>query len=327
MMRIIVELDPSVARPAIDLVERGQFGSMDTLVSEALSAFLADESRETRATSYPQCPRLLQAPAVAGALGDPLVNRAVPPVWVWGMVNRVFPLKIAARVVANLCGESGGVLFQVQTKTAECAAEVGAALGHDDQEHKRKRNDCRAVALPSGPQLQKSKVRFAHHFVGRRSSSGDYTGGAFETGLLGGIGSAAQWVAPTEQGWAFARLPNPVLDVWDEGSFGPSNLSEAEKEYYVLNIARAVPAEREAFTQVLAALSESPQTPQALAERVRPTVTPGSSQNVVTTTRSGALGRMADVGAIHRESQGRSALYSITSLGQQFLEMEQGGKP
>jgi hypothetical protein len=131
-------------------------------------------------------------------------------------------------------------------------------------------------------------------------------------------------LAPTVLGWEFARLPNPVLDEWGSGILGSPNLSRQDREFYVLRVASGVPAEREAFAQVLTALSESPQTPQSLAGRVRPVVAAGSSENVITTTRSGLLGRMADVGAISRQPKGRSALYRITELGQRFLELAHG---
>jgi hypothetical protein len=325
MMRIMIELPPSLARSAIGLVEDGGFESMDSLVAEALSFFLAARAGNALSPFTDSCGRLLGPPEADGPKASNVVS-SERPTWVWGMVNRVFPLKIVARVAANLCGGTGGVLSRIQTRTANCAAAVAAVLSADDEAHKRKRNDCRAVGLPLGPDLQRSQVRFAHHYVGRRSAAGGLSGGAFEIGILGLAAYDPLKVAPTALGWEFARLSNPVLDGWESRDFGSINLSQEEKEFYVLEIARKIPAEREAFAQVLTAISESPESPQAVADRVRPVVAAGSSENVVITTRSGLLGRMTDVGAVTREPQGRSAIYRITGLGQQFLDSLKRGQ-
>ena len=318
MMRIVVELTPELARPAIALVEGGQFESMDRLVAQALEAFLGEGQREGTASHHP-CEGVAGMVAETGHVAPPLVGEDGAP-WVWGMVNRVFPLKLVVRGVANLCGDGPISIQTAHARIANCATSVGAILANDDKIADRKRNEKRAVALPAGPNVQKSKVRFAHHYVGRRASDGTVSGGGFEVGLLG-VSSAGQGgIAPTDLGWAFASIPNPVLDDLGSSGIGPKNLSDEERRFYLLRLVPQVPAENRAFRAVLNALAASPKTTKELASGVKPEVTAGSSQNVEDTTRSGLLGRMADVGAVVREPAGRSAVYRISDLGATFLD-------
>lgn len=327
-MLFVFNLSPALAKQIADIMETGRYASVDDMASEAFNILLkapsvsldspASTRREFVADDPGSADRLSwQVPESAGAVGVATVEGSSPPMWMWGMVNRVFPMKIVARVCASLCARGPVSLHVVQRRSADVASRIGQVLALQDRVKNRRRNEARAVALPGGDDVQKSKIRFAFQFVGRRSEERPFVGGVFDAGLLGRVGDDFL-IAPTSVGWDFARLPNPVLDgraIDDKGW----NLSREECDYYMTEVVRSVPAERDAFKTILTSLSHGPLTPEGLARAVAPHVGAHVSTAVADTARSGALGRLADVRGIVRVTKGRSALFSITDLGRETL--------
>jgi hypothetical protein len=323
-MRIVIEIPTDLARRAFDVMDQRRFSSIDELATAAFESYFRSVARHSDEESTHQAPlaseascrdllRLVQiTPDMP--IGRPALRADAP--WIWGMINRVFPLKLAVRACANLSQEAPVTLSRFQVRAANCAAELGAELSNDDRTNRRKRNESRAVGLPSGKDLAKSKVRYAMHFIGRRSGH-EFVGGCFEAGLIGPVDAEGHRVAPTELGWEFAALPNPTLDRVDGD--GEANLSPVEASFYLERVTGYVPSEWDAFAKILTAVGRGPLSPDELAKRVFPVVAPGVSGVVINTTRSGALGRLSDLGAIAREPVGRSATYSITERGRQAL--------
>lgn len=317
-MRFIFELSPTVGRLIGEAMEQGVYPSVDELAADAITRLLgpgvgSEKARSNGISSY-------SPPNRVGTIGAPTADRSDNAPWVWGMVNRVFPLKLVARVCATLSRDGGLSLNVAYRACADAAAQLAPRLTNDDLKASRRRNESRAVSLPSGPELDKSKVRFAQQFVGRRDANRGFGGGAFDLGILG-IDEATALIAPTDLGWQFAMLRNPVLD---ETWLGVGNLSEEEKDFFLFSIVPSIPAERHAASTILRALALGPLSPDALGRSVFPRTSPGSSTVVANTARAGAFGRLLDVGAVSREPQGRSAILEITEKGKQTLALLEG---
>ena len=321
-MRIVIEIAPAAARKAFDAIEAGRFEDMDALASEAIMRlFDADDPEaEDHASST-------QRPAIEGEVGSPRFRTGHSVPWVWGMVNRVFPLKLVARACANLAAgtESGGVpLHVLHREVTATAVSVGAELRAEDEALGRDRSARRSVGLPkAGQKAGSSRLRFAHHFVGRRSSDGEYSGGGFETGLLGVIDERHALIAPTKIGWDFARLANPVLDR-DGKELLDSNLSEEDARCYLFRVGREVPAEADAFHAILRFLQSGSRTTHQINTEVHPCTPSDAANSVARSVRSGALGRLTDIGAVGRRTIGRGARYEIQPMGREYLA---SGKP
>jgi hypothetical protein len=309
-MRFVFDLPPRVAKAIADAMDRGAFPSADALAAEAIGRFLEFYD----ATEGPKCTTPV-APTDTGVLGTPTFDNSADAPWVWGMVNRVFPLKVVVRACAGLTREHAISLQVAYRASANIAADLGKQLAADDERVGRRRNEARAVALPTGPDIEKSKVRFAQQFVGRRGAERSYVGGAFDLGLLG-IDPESRLVALTEMGWKFAQLPNPIMD---ESDLTSANLSKAERRFYLQKVAHAIPAERNAACALLRELAKRPMSPDELARRVFPRTTPDASLVVGNTARVGAIGRLIDVGAVLRTPSGRSATLEITDAGREAL--------
>src|SRR5688572_17475779 len=107
-MRIVVDLPPKFARLSAEAVENGLYGSIDDLIVEALAAHFRDEASPTRPAGLDDVAHGTIAERVTGTS----VHNSNPSAgWLWGMVNRVYPLKVAARVCADLARQ-GPVLLQ-----------------------------------------------------------------------------------------------------------------------------------------------------------------------------------------------------------------------
>lgn len=314
-MRFVVDLSTEIARSVIGIVENGQFASADEVVERALKDFIGASEQRNAITSDRARP-LTGAPAQGSLTGSVVANVNPKAPWIWGMVNRVFPLKVALRVCANLCVERPIALPILQRRASEAALNVGEQLTVDDQMHARKRNELRAIALPRGEEIEKSKLRFASQFVGRETGQKTYIGGLFETGLAGPVGDLGL-VAPTAMGWEFASLRNPVLD----DPPGMTNLSDDECDFYLTKTARDIPGERHAFITILKPLAAESLSPEALIRNTVPRVADSTSPVVGDTARAGAIGRLIDLRAIHRIPLGRSATLRITDRGRTALRV------
>ncbi|HEX6780864.1 MAG TPA: hypothetical protein VF125_02410 [Solirubrobacterales bacterium] len=136
--------------------------------------------------------------------------------------NRLFPVKLACRVLAN-CTD-GVSLRDFQMDAAETAREVGRALRNEDAEAGRKGMERRWVALPVGEKGASTLNRFINHFTITQRRGG------FSDGPLARLGLAA-WDAEgrprlTELGWKLACEPNPVFDGAGDGvaeTLGPGD--------------------------------------------------------------------------------------------------------
>lgn len=323
-MRIVVDLPASIARRAAQAVEDGLYPSIDALMQEAVSRLLPTETGNTQEAARGD--RRLHKPldgTTAPALSkSPLVGDYVHALdrnasWLWGMINRVFPLKVAVRTCAEMARRGPVLLQSLHATFVDQGQKIGERLAASDREQGRRRNEGLAVGFPVSSDEQKARVRFAHQFIGRRSAAGMYVGGAFETGLIGVTEPGTDWVAPTDLGWQFADLHNHVLD---DGITNGQNLNVPEQRFYLCDISTQVPAERNAFKAILGVLSREPLEASVLASRLQVFQNPDLPKTIRDTTRSGALARLADVGGICRTPTGRSARYAITALGQSALE-------
>jgi Arc/MetJ-type ribon-helix-helix transcriptional regulator len=317
-MRIIVELPVTLGRRAAQAVEEGQYPSLDALVTKALTRLLS--SQKTELCGSPSSVEALPTPAKASAEFDDMLGHAVnSPAphagWLWGMINRVFPLKVAARTCAQMSRTGPALLQDVHERFVSDGIRIGRLLAAYDRGQGRRRNESLAVGFPSSEE-QKSQIRFAHQFLGRRSASGTYLGGAFETALIGVTEPGSDWVAPTRLGWRFAEIHNHVLD---EGTIATDNLEDDECRFYLCQVAPQVPAEASAFAAILETLRREPLDASSLAGRLDRFQDRDLPDAVRNTSRSGALARLADVRGIRRVAVGRSARYEITSLGHEAL--------
>lgn len=246
--------------------------------------------------------------------------------WLFGQYNRLLPLKASSRALLRIAAEhpDGVPLEEAAPRIAEAAAMLGDYLADHDRRHQIGRDDALATAFSrSGPDAEKSRARYATHFVGSTNSRGVLSGLLCEYRLaMLGNGDDPR-LMPTEPAVQFARMTNPVLDSCQTD---PTQKFSPEETAFILDHVRShVPVENFAFRTLIKAIADGANKPlsldEALSDLVPVDTNRSLSPSFLTSQRSGALSRMADLGLIDRLRKGVKVSYRITGEGNLFLEM------
>src|SRR5262249_18071752 len=157
------------------------------------------------------------------------------------------------------------------------------------------RDDALATAFPSaGLEGEKGRLRFQNHFVG-------HTVRGEQGGMLVGLKLAAIQVVknkplifPTEAGWQFACISNPLLD--EPTGSQQRRLAKEEITFLLEHIIAHVPVELFAYRVVLSIIDAGHNTPESLNDRLRlfrnPDRPGNKDDDFLATQKNGVLGRM-----------------------------------
>jgi len=244
--------------------------------------------------------------------------------WLFGQYNRLLPAKVSVRalcVIASAEGRDSLKLESASARIAEIAATFGDHLRRLDSNSGAHRDDAMSTAFPeTGADGQKGRVRYQNHFVG-------HTIKGEQGGLLVGLKLAVIQVVknkpcilPTKAGWNFALLENPILD---NGVSETERFALAERNFLLQHVRSFVPVERFAYSVILEMLLRDVVSPEAMTTELFKLLSPGrkseEAKEFVNTQRSGALGRMTDLGLIAHDRNGRNVNRIITPEGESFF--------
>lgn len=252
---------------------------------------------------------------------DKMVNSNTP---LWGQYNRLLPVKVALRLLANTLkkGEMQYVdLEQFREHVAEVARDLGLFLREQDRRTRKSRGERTFIGFPVRKDEYKSKERFKDHFVGYVDTKGHPIGALSELKMVSIVAVKRETLLGiTEPGLTFAAIRNPVLD----GKKAERPFSEEEAAYYLQHVWRNLPGEREAVSFLLQTIKNGVRRPdyltahmQEFAKRI------GKSWNraVANTMRAGLMSRLYELGILEREKVGiRGIAYNLSSLGSKLLE-------
>jgi len=245
--------------------------------------------------------------------------------WLFGQYNKLLPIKANCRALLRIAAEhpEGIPLENVVLQIGEAAPLLGDYLADHDRRCQIARDDSLATAFPrSGPDAEKSRARYANQFVGSVNSQGVLSGMLRDYRLVALTPGAGARLMLTEPALQFARLTNPVLDGCQTDPV--QKFSPVEAAFLLDHIRAHVPVEAFAFRTLIQAIADGAITPDKLDEALRvhvPAETNRSlSPSFLTSQRSGALSRMADLGLIARERKGVRVSYIIIEQGQRLIE-------
>jgi hypothetical protein len=235
------------------------------------------------------------APLPADEIRDPA------PLFV--LTNRLFPIKVACRVAANLNDGGGVALRELNLKAAEAARQLGHALRHEDEGANRKGPERRWIGLPVSESRDPAMRRFATSFTLHADGSGIARGPLAQLGLatLVNDGFDAQL---TETGWRLAVAESPILD-----SAAGGTLSTAEREIFIEVFCRQA-GEHQALREFIEAVAAADGDQANVDQRLQSTH-PNWSGARVTSHRAAMLGRMADLGLASVKGRGSTACISL----------------
>jgi len=241
----------------------------------------------------------------------------VPNDCLWGQYNRIFPVKITLRVLANLLDEKEKIeLETLQSYAVQAAREIGLALRKEDKKSGRKYGDMLSSALPIGHSRAKTENRFINHFVGYYTRAGRIEGAPAALKFINIFEDLERnhEVGITQTGLAFASITNPVLD---EKTYS-TTLSKAESSFYIENVFRNLKREAEIMLEILRAVGTSNSSPTELNAKIA-SFSRGWSQAMTNTIRAGVIGRLHELGLISREREDVRVTYFLTSYGKETL--------
>jgi hypothetical protein len=229
---------------------------------------------------------------------------------IFGQVNRLFPLKIACRLLAvrvfSRIGSEWPAFAAVTDQLGDDAAKLGTLLEQWDAAAGRKRDDQMATGLPRRGNSA-SRDRFISQFLGRVTRGGEAQPGAACHYQLAAF--QGERIALTHRGLAFALLKNRILDTGDKAA--SETLSQEEADFLTQQILDWVPREREDMRTVLSAIIGGNSTPGDLIRSVHVRFPRKWTQSMVMTHVSGLVARLADLRLLRRQWQGRNVRYEL----------------
>ena len=243
--------------------------------------------------------------------------------WVFGQQNRMLPAKINTRILVTLVAERKGEieLFEAASSISDQAALAFGFLNDLDTRFDSGKDDQLTTGFPE-PDSDKALSRYANHFAAYESKEGNLTGMLLQW-KFAGVKRAKNktFLLPTQACIDFASLPNPLLDC--PVTQKPADKFSSEETAWLLDhVISSVPVEASAFRTILEGLHARCNTPDALDKYVRENAKekPDVTAAFVSTQRSGAVTRMADIGLVRRQRDGTKITYKMTDLATGWLE-------
>jgi hypothetical protein len=313
---------------------RGLVASGSLMVQAAATPAGSLESRAP-ADTPPANEPVLRVPAIfslktttlEGLDLPPVENAAAPgdvspKVWLWGQYNRFLPAKATCRALLNLNREhpAGLPVDEAANKISYEACVLGDVLASSDQLYRRPREMAVGAAFPTtGINGGESRSRFQTQFVASLKH-GKLTGLPAELRFVTTDVSKDANLKLTAAGAAFAILSNPILD--GEPATGGRKWSDPETRFLLDHIKRAVPVEALAYAAIIESIEAGENTPDKLDAYLRRRFgLQGANEikpSILSTQRTGAVSRMADLDLLYREKSGLRVTYSLTHIGKHF---------
>jgi len=249
--------------------------------------------------------------------------------WIFGQHNKLLPAKASCRALAWLLkepenGSQGVLLSKATAEISEQAVRLGDYLRFLDDKFEVNRDDAFSTAFPfSGAESEdKARLRYSNQFVASMSKQGRLTSLLIDLKLINHARSKSPKILLTNAGWNFARLKNPILDSLPSENI-PAKLSEEERAFLLDHVHEHVPTEDFAYRTILQAISDGEDTPEKLDAILRRHLSARSDRPFtdafITTQRSGAISRMADLGLIDRVRDGIRVTYVVAQQGNKFM--------
>ncbi|MDQ3703940.1 MAG: hypothetical protein M3437_01740 [Chloroflexota bacterium] len=245
--------------------------------------------------------------------------------WLFGQYNRLLPAKANCRALAHLIKQrpSGVPLSEAASQIAQEVLILGEMLRYSDERHSVGRDDALATAFPTAKEDsdggEKGITRYANHFVANVNTNGQLSGLLISLKLINYVKKKDPLLQLTEAGWQFAKLPNPVLEGQQERA--TQKFSEAETAFLLRHIADNVPAEDFVYRVLLNAIQQGANSPDSIDAELYRFVPPNHNltDSFISSQRSGAISRMADLGLVERVRDGVKVTYTVTPGGSNYL--------
>lgn len=322
--------------------ESGLKESEQSAASKDNSSIASSRQHKQSALGIPALFRLDHISSAPPSLGKITAERwerqaKIPlPEWIFGQYNKLLPAKVTCRALIHLLASkpNGVPLSKAAPMIAEEAAVLGDFLASLDSNRGFRRDEALQTGFPrttvsAGLRVMNSgQVRYANQFVAERTKT-EVLGLPIALKLIQCEGPE-HLIQLTQPGWQLGLLVNPVLDKGEpEGS---NKFSSEEIALLIDHIALNVPVELFAYRTLLSAVSAGANTPDKLNASLQELDIwwqdrkPKDVASVLSSQRSGAISRMADLELLQRDRQGTRVTYRLTDAGEEFLKRTKSAK-
>ncbi len=339
-MRVILDLNPEKYGKMRRLVDDKRYDSVsqfiDTAIENQLHLESVDPLDRERAlddalggfdvqvavpeeTSHAVAAAKLGLTSASIVTVDEPVPKMLDSDYLWMMVNRILPIKVALRsfeaYLSNNPTSSGWTnLVAVHDAAVREAIRIGRLLQANDR--RRGNGDKLAIGFPSSRD-EKSQSRFKWFCVGALKSNGLITGGPAWLHFVNIIkdSSGNVMIGLTKAGVEFADLKNPAIDAGDS-----SPLSPAETDYLLSHIRRVLPKEHRVMLTVVDSITKGRNTPNELIEPVKSVLDTDDAESI--SQRASLVSRLAEMGLVVRKRNGLHITYELTDRARTMLKSE-----
>jgi hypothetical protein len=225
------------------------------------------------------------------------------------LTNRFGPMKIGARVLANM--GSGGEwpdLTEFQGVASGVARDLGLRLRESDVAAGRSGPHRRWVAFPVGSDERAARDRFTFSFT-LDGSGGSVRGPMASLGLANADDTGR--VALTELGWSLAVAPSPLLGESEGLRFSPVESA------IMRDAVRRSPGELAQVVEFTDLVREASGLQTDLDKLLAAQHSEWTS-DLTTAHRSAMLGRLADLGILEVTGRGPKATITILEAAKEF---------
>lgn len=345
-MKYLIDITPQQAQTIQKYLDNGNYGSLSQFVSAAVENQLSlEENNLEGLVAYrpeiltPQIANtgaviapgnfekysLSNIPSYKHVIDAPVFKNLVfssqnipeNQIWIWGQINKIFPVKLGVRILHQLLATRQSIGLN---EFLEIVATEAAAFGESIRAHETKNSKMRgekiSAGLPSADEKSRNRYKFQFMVYLRKDGLMD---GAMSLMKFCNVYEERkkQMIGITEEGLKFSAISNPVLD---ENNFDLS-LNEEESLFYVNHIKENVQGEYAAIKWILEKINSGSNTRELLNTEIVKTYKDvwGATDAVINTQRAGITARMFELGLIEKERDGIYVKYGVSEMGKRLF--------
>lgn len=268
--------------------------------------------------------------------------------WLWGQVNRIFPIKLGLRVLLVMLGNNETIeLDAFRNKAGSVALAYGRMIRSKEWNDNKLREERVSAGLPINindnrfreaamielrkhkrideldAYLQqeefKSTNRYRAQFLALLRKDGKFEGAMPFLRFVNLKDKDEKiYIGLTKAGLEFSKLKNPIID---EKNFGDS-LNPAERDFYLEHISKNVKGEYEAIQWLLKKIKNGAVERTKITQEITKELNPfwQDSGAIINTQRAGLMARMFELELIEKKKDGVAVTYSVSESGKKYLD-------
>jgi hypothetical protein len=346
-MRYLVDITPKHAQLIQKQLDKGNYVSLSQFISTAVENQLSLEENDIQGlvpyqpiveelkTDYAvpernvkidfEKYRLINISGNAVTIDSPefknlvFASQKIPEnkVWIWGQINKIFPVKLGLRILHQLLSVNQSMEL---SEFLDIAAREAIIVGNKIKEYEKANNKMRdekiSAALPSSDEKSQNRYKFQFMAYKRKDKLLD---GAMAIMRFCNVyeEKKKQMIGITEPGLKFSTISNPVLDNDD---FDLS-LNEEESLFYINHIKENIKGEYAAMRWILEKIDGGKDTRELLNNEIEKTYKKiwDATDAVINTQRAGITARMTELGLIEKEKNGIYVKYRVSEIGKKLF--------